>query len=145
MLFKYHDKSSTLNSTHYATLHPQNGDRIVDIDWPGKISLPIKIFTRLLCIFRFRVRCRKWHFRLSLFGRKLQHQLYFLRFRPKLTLHFRQEWDAQLHRNVSRAATVVLLANLFTAEFKPFKTLDFQRSKIIDFVFGRRSLTFCFQ
>jgi len=46
---------------------------------------------------------------------------------------------------VSRAATVVLVTNLFTAEFKPFKTLDFQRSKITDFVFGRRSLTFCFQ
>jgi len=32
MLFKYHEKSSPLNSTHYAVLYPQNGDRIVAID-----------------------------------------------------------------------------------------------------------------
>ena len=32
MLFKQHDKSSPLNSTHYAILYPQNDDRIVAID-----------------------------------------------------------------------------------------------------------------
>ena len=32
ILFKYHDKSSPLDSTHYAVLYPQNGDRIVAID-----------------------------------------------------------------------------------------------------------------
>jgi len=32
MLFKHYNKSSPLNSTHYAMLYPQNGDRIVDID-----------------------------------------------------------------------------------------------------------------
>jgi len=32
MLFKLHDKSSPLNSTHFAMLHQQNGDRIVPID-----------------------------------------------------------------------------------------------------------------
>ena len=34
MLFKQHDKSSAspLNSTHYAMLYPQHGDRIVAID-----------------------------------------------------------------------------------------------------------------
>ena len=32
MLFKYHRKSSPLNSTHYAVLYPQNDDRIVAID-----------------------------------------------------------------------------------------------------------------
>jgi len=32
MLHKQHDKSSPLNSTHYAMLYPQNGDRIVTID-----------------------------------------------------------------------------------------------------------------
>jgi len=32
MLFKYHDKSSPPNSTQYAMLYPQNGDRIVAID-----------------------------------------------------------------------------------------------------------------
>jgi len=32
MLFKQHDKSLPLNFTHYATLYPQNGDRIVTID-----------------------------------------------------------------------------------------------------------------
>ena len=32
MLFKQHDKSSPLNSTHYAVLYPQNGDHIVAID-----------------------------------------------------------------------------------------------------------------
>jgi len=33
MLFKQHDKSSPLSSTHYAMLYPQNGDRIVTIDF----------------------------------------------------------------------------------------------------------------
>jgi len=32
MLFKQHEKYSSLNSTHYATLYPQNGDRIVAIE-----------------------------------------------------------------------------------------------------------------
>jgi len=32
MLIKRHDKSSPLNSTHYAMLYPQNGDHIVAID-----------------------------------------------------------------------------------------------------------------
>jgi len=32
MLRKQHDKSSPLSSTHYATLYPQNGVRIVAID-----------------------------------------------------------------------------------------------------------------
>ena len=32
MLFKEHDKSSTLDFIHYAKLYPQNGDRIVAID-----------------------------------------------------------------------------------------------------------------
>jgi len=32
MLFKWPDKSSPLNSTHYSTLYPQNGDRIVATD-----------------------------------------------------------------------------------------------------------------
>jgi len=32
MLFKQHDKSSSVNSTHYAMLYPQNGDYIVAID-----------------------------------------------------------------------------------------------------------------
>ena len=32
MLFKHYNKSSPVNSTHYAMLYPQNGDRIVDID-----------------------------------------------------------------------------------------------------------------
>ena len=32
MLCKQHDKSSVLNSTHYAVLYPQNGDRIVATD-----------------------------------------------------------------------------------------------------------------
>jgi len=32
MLFKYHDKSSPLNSTDYAMLYPQIGDRIVAIE-----------------------------------------------------------------------------------------------------------------
>jgi len=32
MLFKQDDKSSPLNSTHYAKLYTQNGDRIVAID-----------------------------------------------------------------------------------------------------------------
>jgi len=32
MLFKSHDTSSPLNSTHYAKLYPQNGDRVVAID-----------------------------------------------------------------------------------------------------------------
>jgi len=32
MLFKQHDTSSPLNSTHYAMLYPQNGDCIVAID-----------------------------------------------------------------------------------------------------------------
>jgi len=32
MLFKHYSKSSPLNSTHYAMLYPQNGDRIVAID-----------------------------------------------------------------------------------------------------------------
>jgi len=32
MLFKWHDKSSLLNSTHYAMLYPQRGDRIVATD-----------------------------------------------------------------------------------------------------------------
>jgi len=31
MLFKQHDNSSPLNSTHYAMLYPQNGDRIVAV------------------------------------------------------------------------------------------------------------------
>ena len=31
MLFKQHDNSSPLDSTHYAMLYPQNGDRIVAI------------------------------------------------------------------------------------------------------------------
>jgi len=33
MLFKQHDNSSPLNSTHYAMLYPQNGDRIVAVDF----------------------------------------------------------------------------------------------------------------
>ena len=33
MLFKQHDKSSPLNSTHYAILYPQNGDHIVATDF----------------------------------------------------------------------------------------------------------------
>jgi len=32
MLLKWHDKSLPLNSTHYAMLYTQNGDRIVAID-----------------------------------------------------------------------------------------------------------------
>jgi len=32
MLFKEQDKSSPLNSAHYAMLYPQNGDRIMAID-----------------------------------------------------------------------------------------------------------------
>ena len=32
ILFKWHDKSSALNYTHYAMLYPQNGGRIVAID-----------------------------------------------------------------------------------------------------------------
>jgi len=32
MSFKSHDKSSPVNSTHYAVLYPQNGDSIVAID-----------------------------------------------------------------------------------------------------------------
>jgi len=28
-----HDKSSPLNSTHYAVFYPQNGDRVVAIDF----------------------------------------------------------------------------------------------------------------
>ena len=32
MLFKQYDNSSPLNSTHYAMIYPQNGDRIVAID-----------------------------------------------------------------------------------------------------------------
>ena len=32
MLFKWHNKTSPLNSTHYAKLYPQNGDRIVAIN-----------------------------------------------------------------------------------------------------------------
>ena len=32
MLFKQYNKSSPLNSTHYAMLYPQNGDRIVAVD-----------------------------------------------------------------------------------------------------------------
>ena len=30
---KQHDKFSSVNSTHFAILHPQNGDRIVNIDY----------------------------------------------------------------------------------------------------------------
>jgi len=33
MLFKQHDNSSPLNCTHYAMLYPQNGDRIVAVDF----------------------------------------------------------------------------------------------------------------
>jgi len=33
MLLKKHDKSLPLNSTHYAMLYPQNGDRIVAVDF----------------------------------------------------------------------------------------------------------------
>jgi len=32
MLSKQHNKSSPLNSTHYAMLYAQNGDRIVAVD-----------------------------------------------------------------------------------------------------------------
>jgi len=32
MLLKQHNKSSPLDSAHYAILYPQNGDRIVAID-----------------------------------------------------------------------------------------------------------------
>jgi len=32
MLFKQHNKSSPVPSTHCAMLYPQNGDRMVDID-----------------------------------------------------------------------------------------------------------------
>jgi len=32
MLFKKHDKSSPINSTHYAMLYPQNDDSFVAID-----------------------------------------------------------------------------------------------------------------
>jgi len=32
MLFKQHNKSSPLNSTHYVMLYPQNGDHIVPVD-----------------------------------------------------------------------------------------------------------------
>ena len=33
MLFRQHYNSSLLNSTHYAMLYQQNGDRIVAIDF----------------------------------------------------------------------------------------------------------------
>jgi len=43
MLFKQHDKSSLLNSTHYATLYPQNGDRIVAVDFVTSIHPVYKL------------------------------------------------------------------------------------------------------
>ena len=39
MLFKQHDKSSPLNSIHYAMLYPQNGDRIVAVDYVTSLYL----------------------------------------------------------------------------------------------------------
>jgi len=54
MLFKQHNESSHLNSTHYAMLYPQNADRIVVIDSVTSLSLTLRIVTRqkirnLLC------------------------------------------------------------------------------------------------
>jgi len=45
-LFKLDDKSSPVNPTHYATLHPQNGERIVAIDSVTSLHLMYRIKVR---------------------------------------------------------------------------------------------------
>jgi len=65
MLFKQHEKYSSLNSTHYATLYPQNGDRIVAIEPVTSLHLCIaavvrsflKSFARVKCFRVFEARC----------------------------------------------------------------------------------------
>jgi len=48
MLFKKRDDSSPLNSTHYAMLYPQNGDRVEAIDSMTSLH-PMYNFVPYLC------------------------------------------------------------------------------------------------
>jgi len=49
-----HVKSSPYNSTHYAVLYPQNGDRIVTIESVTSLTLYIKVDHSLrVCVLEF--------------------------------------------------------------------------------------------
>jgi len=48
MLFKQHHKSSPLNSTHYAMLYRQNGDRIVAVDFVASLHPSLLAYNRVL-------------------------------------------------------------------------------------------------
>ena len=48
MLFKQHDKSKPGNSTHCATLHPQNDDRIVATDSVDPVTVTRVINERVV-------------------------------------------------------------------------------------------------
>jgi len=54
-LLKQHDKSSPVNSTHFAILHPQNGDRVVNIDYVTSFHLYVHTGVKqITTIFRQR-------------------------------------------------------------------------------------------
>ena len=48
MLCKQHHKSSPLNSTHYAMLYRQNGDRIMAVDFVASLHSSLLAYNRVL-------------------------------------------------------------------------------------------------
>ena len=50
MLFKQHDNSAPLNSIHYTTLYPQNGDRIVVVGFVTSFHPMYSIGLCLQCV-----------------------------------------------------------------------------------------------